>query len=119
MEPSADAVGDEPAIGVGGTPRAGAVYRSRRGLLTPADVRWQDFLLTRFGRRGFDTETVRRFLPVARACAAAALPDPACDLVMQTSLLCQRNTGTGSVQDTRFGSSKRCAHHRRVWRNLT
>jgi DivIVA domain-containing protein len=40
----------------------GAVYQSRRSLLTPADVRWQDFPLTRFGRRGFDPEAVRRFL---------------------------------------------------------
>ncbi|WP_431977044.1 DivIVA domain-containing protein [Micromonospora haikouensis] len=62
MEPRTDAVGDELAIDIGGTPRAGAVYRSRRGLLTPADVRWQEFPLTRFGRRGFDPEAVREFL---------------------------------------------------------
>ncbi|WP_229397806.1 DivIVA domain-containing protein [Micromonospora okii] len=63
MEPSTD----EPAEPVGDGPSAkgtegGAVYQSRRSLLTPADVRWQDFPLTRFGRRGFDPEAVRRFL---------------------------------------------------------
>ncbi|NBE84473.1 DivIVA domain-containing protein [Micromonospora rubida] len=66
MEPSTDEpaepVGGGPAIGVGGTPGGGAVYQSRRNLLTPADVRWQDFPLTRFGRRGLDPEAVGRFL---------------------------------------------------------
>ncbi|WP_405095214.1 DivIVA domain-containing protein [Micromonospora sp. NBC_01412] len=63
MEPSTD----EPAEPVGGGPliegtERGGVYQSRRSLLTPADIRWQDFPLTRFGRRGLDPEAVGRFL---------------------------------------------------------
>ncbi|MEU8190834.1 DivIVA domain-containing protein [Micromonospora carbonacea] len=58
MEPSTDAVGDKPSSDIGGTRE----YQPKRNLLTPADVRWQEFPLTRFGRRGFDPEAVRRFL---------------------------------------------------------
>ncbi|MGW1058196.1 DivIVA domain-containing protein [Micromonospora rubida] len=62
MEPITDSVGDGPFIKAGGTSEGGAVYQSRRNLLTPAEIRWQDFPLTRFGRRGLDPEAVGRFL---------------------------------------------------------
>ncbi|WP_405107945.1 DivIVA domain-containing protein [Micromonospora sp. NBC_01405] len=62
MEPSTDSVGDGPFIKAGGTSKGGAVYQSRRNLLTPADIRWQDFPKTRFGRRGLAPEAVARFL---------------------------------------------------------
>ncbi|MFF3866349.1 DivIVA domain-containing protein [Micromonospora sp. NPDC001898] len=58
----AEPVGGGPSIGVGGTREGGAVYQSQRNLLTPADVRWQEFPLTRFGCRGLDPEAVGRFL---------------------------------------------------------
>ncbi|WP_320064272.1 DivIVA domain-containing protein [Micromonospora sp. RTGN7] len=40
----------------------GSVYQSRRNLLTPADIRWQEFPLTGFGRRGLDPAAVGKFL---------------------------------------------------------
>ncbi|MCX4471945.1 DivIVA domain-containing protein [Micromonospora sp. NBC_01655] len=45
------------AAGEGGT-----VYQSRRNLLTPAEIRWQEFPMTKLGRRGLDPEAVGRFL---------------------------------------------------------
>ncbi|MGC4806807.1 DivIVA domain-containing protein [Micromonospora sp. DT233] len=44
------------------TTKGGAVHQSRQTLLTPAEIRWQDFPLTRFGRRGLDPAAVRTFL---------------------------------------------------------
>ncbi|GGM05973.1 DivIVA domain-containing protein [Micromonospora yangpuensis] len=38
------------------------VYRSKRNLLTPVEVRWQRFPLTGLGRRGLSPEAVARFL---------------------------------------------------------
>ncbi|MGY3520445.1 DivIVA domain-containing protein [Micromonospora sp. PTRAS2] len=44
------------------TDEGGGLYRTTRHLLTPVEVRWQRFPMTRFGRRGLDPEAVATFL---------------------------------------------------------
>ncbi|WP_229401797.1 DivIVA domain-containing protein [Micromonospora okii] len=66
MEPNPDEPPDPtdaiPSPGIGRATAEGGVYRSRRNLLTPADIRRQCFPMTGFGRRGLDPEAVGRFL---------------------------------------------------------
>ncbi|MFG2065068.1 DivIVA domain-containing protein [Micromonospora sp. NPDC048871] len=45
-----------------GTTESGGIYRTTQRLLTPVEVRWQRFPMTRFGRRGLDPEAVATFL---------------------------------------------------------
>jgi DivIVA domain-containing protein len=75
MEPSTDEPADPtesvPSLGIDGGTAGGGVYRSRRNLLTPADIRRQCFPMTGFGRRGLDPEAVGRFLGRVEADLAA------------------------------------------------
>ncbi|MFC8851021.1 MULTISPECIES: DivIVA domain-containing protein [unclassified Micromonospora] len=44
------------------TTEGGGIYRTAQHLLTPVEVRWQRFPMTRFGRRGLEPEAVATFL---------------------------------------------------------
>ncbi|WP_374199596.1 DivIVA domain-containing protein [Micromonospora sp. NBRC 110038] len=48
--------------GSGGTTEGSGSYRTPQHLLTPVEVRWQRFPMTRFDRRGFDPGAVVTFL---------------------------------------------------------
>ncbi|WP_433344195.1 DivIVA domain-containing protein [Micromonospora sp. CA-111912] len=66
MDTPAEPVGDGLSMGFGGsdsrTTEGGGVHRSRQHLLTPVEVRWQRFPMTRFGRRGLAPDAVASFL---------------------------------------------------------